>query len=112
MQRQNDTRANAASDPSLLIYLAADLLKDSTLERLLRDQLREQCQQQATKRAGGGGGWPSVKREAQATRKMRFHSWGGKRSSSNSDRTPKIVIRTPFRPWGGKRSSFVGVESF
>lgn len=100
MQRQNET---TTSSPSLLVYLAADLLKDSKLERLLRDMLREQCQQ-AVVAAKRSSGWEAVKREAQATRKMRFHSWGGKRSSSNSDRTPKIVIRTPFRPWGGKRS--------
>lgn len=51
-------------------------------------------------------------------KKVKFHSWGGKRSGGNSQsnvRMPtnvdlskdlgqsKIVIRTPFRPWGGRR---------
>lgn len=51
-------------------------------------------------------------------KKVKFHSWGGKRSGGNGQnnaRIPtnidlskdlgqsKIVIRTPFRPWGGKR---------
>lgn len=54
------------------------------------------------------------------SRKVRFHSWGGKRSENTRSRNNpritlpidyikepnqrKIVVRTPFRPWGGKRS--------
>lgn len=53
-------------------------------------------------------------------KKVKFHSWGGKRNGDsvpsnariqtnadfNKDLGPsKVVIRTPFRPWGGKRSA-------
>lgn len=53
-------------------------------------------------------------------KKVKFHSWGGKRSggtANNNAKIPtnldlskdlgqsKIVIRTPFRPWGGKRQA-------
>lgn len=41
------------------------------------------------------------KRDKNQVQKIRFHSWGGKRSRLGA---PKVVIRTPFHSWGGKRS--------
>lgn len=39
--------------------------------------------------------------------KSRFHSWGGKRSSSmllkRDNGPPKVVQRAPFNPWAGRR---------
>lgn len=65
---------------------------------------------------------PTDKRN-KTPRKVRFHSWGGKRSDNSrpqrngrltlptdyiKDPThTKVVVRAPFRPWGGKRSSFI-----
>lgn len=60
----------------------------------------------------------SIAEKRNTIKKVKFHSWGGKRSGGNSQsnvRMPtnvdlskdlgqsKIVIRTPFRPWGGRR---------
>lgn len=60
----------------------------------------------------------SIAEKRNTIKKVKFHSWGGKRSGGNGQsnvRMPtnvdlskdlgpsKIVIRTPFRPWGGRR---------
>lgn len=67
---------------------------------------------------------PTDKRSKKSPpRKVRFHSWGGKRSDNSRPQNngrltlpidyikdpahTKVVVRAPFRPWGGKRSSFI-----
>ncbi|KAJ6635963.1 Leucokinin [Pseudolycoriella hygida] len=51
------------------------------------------------------------KREPRTIKKVKFHSWGGKRDGRNGiDDVPKIVLRTPFRPWGGKRSRPIDLQ--
>lgn len=94
------------------------LIQDQDLDVLLNDLLYEKC----CKHDENFGG-TSICDETQidkrnTVRKQKFHSWGGKRSGGNSQRSPapssdddldkdmkqsKITIRTPFRPWGGKR---------
>ncbi|XP_059621257.1 leucokinins-like [Phlebotomus argentipes] len=38
-------------------------------------------------------------------KKIKFHSWGGKRHLPNLDSGYRIITRTPFHSWGGKRAS-------
>lgn len=67
----------------------------------------------------------SMAKKRNTIKKVKFHSWGGKRSDWSDKRSgsnvqtnvrmpanvdlskdlgqSKIVIRTPFRPWGGRR---------
>lgn len=107
---------------ALLHFMSTSLsLQDPDLDDLLDDLLYEKCCRRddnfmATSACDGRG---VDKRNT--VRKVKFHSWGGKRSGGTSgqrsspanDDAPdkdlkqsKITIRTPFRPWGGKRTNF------
>lgn len=76
-------------------------LKDNELENMLRRMLREKCCRQIMDDSiHPSRNCPNKRNQV---KKIKFHSWGGKRSDRDLT-SPKIVIRTPFRPWGGKRS--------
>lgn len=38
-------------------------------------------------------------------KKIKFHSWGGKRHQGNLEGGYRIITRTPFHSWGGKRAN-------
>lgn len=106
------------------ILLTSMFLQDDQFDDILGAQLHDKCCRNdanfraspicldepiADKRGYKGG-----------ARRVRFHSWGGKRSENARPRNngrltlpieyikdagrTKIVSRAPFRPWGGKRS--------
>ncbi|GAB0087972.1 hypothetical protein DMENIID0001_023430 [Sergentomyia squamirostris] len=55
---------------------------------------------------GGGETPPSGDKrgdEKVVGKKIKFHSWGGKRHQLNLDNGYRIITRTPFHSWGGKR---------
>lgn len=96
------------SQPRVLfnIMLARILLSDVKLESQLIALLQSKCC-----RDSGDTLNCLEKREPRTIKKVKFHSWGGKRSGGNvNDNTPKVVLRTPFRPWGGKRSRTVDIR--
>lgn len=99
-------------------YLSVSLLlQDAELDQLLRYQLREKCCKGYGKLFNDDNCSNSELDKRNTIKKVKFHSWGGKRNGnagndnrriSNLDLTKdsnqgKVVIRTPFRPWGGKR---------
>lgn len=96
------------AQPSVIfnIMLTKILLSDLTLESQLITLLQAKCC-----RDSGDTLNCLEKREPRTIKKVKFHSWGGKRDGSNgNENIPKIVLRTPFRPWGGKRSRPVDLQ--
>lgn len=114
---------SVAPKSALLYFVTTSiLLQDQELDVLLNDLLYEKC----CRRDENFGG-TSICDEASmdkrnTARKVKFHSWGGKRNGGNLNgprsssssaeedldkdmKQSKITIRTPFRPWGGKRMS-------
>lgn len=111
---------------ALFYYVSISMLmEDKELDALLNYLLHEKC----CKEDGNFFGTSicaddsTLLDKRNTIKKVKFHSWGGKRSggsTSNNGRIPtntdmgkdlgqsKIVIRTPFRPWGGKRNNFDG----
>lgn len=89
------------------IMLTKILLSDLKLESLLITVLQPKCC-----RDSGDTLNCLEKREPRTIKKVKFHSWGGKRSggSNGNENIPKVVLRTPFRPWGGKRSRPVDLQ--
>jgi len=88
------------ASPGILfnIMLTKILLTDLKLESQLKALLQAKCC-----RDTGDLINCLEKREPRTIKKVKFHSWGGKRDVSNKmDNVPRIVLRTPFRPWGGK----------
>lgn len=94
--------------PSVMfnVMLTKILLADLKLESQLINLLQAKCC-----RDSGDTLNCLEKREPRTIKKVKFHSWGGKRDGSNgNENIPKIVLRTPFRPWGGKRSRPVDLQ--
>lgn len=81
------------------LMLTQILLSDFKLESQLKTLLQAKC-------CHGSGDLLNCleKREPRTIKKVKFHSWGGKRDGNDGVEKPRIVLRTPFRPWGGKRS--------
>lgn len=131
-QRDNDAtlffpseRAIDSSKPALYYYVTVSmLLQDKELDDQLSGALYEKCCKNDANFYGSSicaqEDSPFANKR-NTIKKVKFHSWGGKRSGGNggqnSPRIPtnidlskdlgqsKIVIRTPFRPWGGKRQA-------
>lgn len=94
--------------PSVMfnIMLTKIFLSDLKLESQLISSLQAKCC-----RDSGDTLNCLEKREPRTIKKVKFHSWGGKRDGSNgNENIPRIVLRTPFRPWGGKRSRAVDLQ--
>lgn len=127
-QRDNDVtlflpndRSMDSPKPALYYYVSISLLlQDKELDETLNYMLHEKCCKNDMNFFGSSICSESMADKRNTIKKVKFHSWGGKRSGSNSQvnsRSPanidlskdigqsKIVIRTPFRPWGGKRSN-------
>lgn len=101
-ENYNDGNENDQQPSAIFnIMLTRILLSDGKLESQLINVLQAKCC-----RDSGDALNCLEKREPRTIKKVKFHSWGGKRSGGNviTDDVPKIVLRTPFRPWGGKRS--------
>lgn len=113
----------AGTGKSALYYYTtiSMLLQDKEFDETLSNMLYEKCckndvnffSSPICSRNSDG----SFTEKRNTIKKVKFHSWGGKRSGGNSQtnvRMPtnvdlgkdlgqsKIVIRTPFRPWGGR----------
>lgn len=131
LEKQKDTDAtlflptelsDTAPKPALFYYVSISmLLQDQQFDELLNYLLYEKCCRDDENFYGTTiCDQPNLGKRT-STKKVKFHSWGGKRSdgngvgnngrmSSTSEfnkdmKQSKIVIRTPFRPWGGKRMS-------
>lgn len=107
-ENSNDDSDDSDPQPSVLfnIMLTKILLSDLKLESQLINLLQPKC-------CSDSGDTLNCleKREPRTIKKVKFHSWGGKRDGSNgNENIPKIVLRTPFRPWGGKRSGTVDLQ--
>lgn len=117
----NDNKAAA-----YYILLSSMFLQDEEFDDILSAALHEKCCKSDVKFYDASicsDELIAEKRSKKEGRRVRFHSWGGKRSENsrphNNGRLilpidfikdpsrAKIVSRTPFRAWGGKRSSFV-----
>lgn len=77
-----------------------NMVNDDTMNEIIMNFMENNCNDflaQQDKRSGKVVG-----------KKIKFHSWGGKRNSAGAgkfiDSQPKMVIRNPFHSWGGKRS--------
>lgn len=98
------------------------LLQDKELDETLNNMLYEKCCRNDVNFFSSSFCTPnlddSITEKRNTIKKVKFHSWAGKRSGGNSQtnvRMPtnvdlskdlgqsKIVIRTPFRPWGGRK---------
>lgn len=105
---------------AIFYYLSVSImLQDSELDELIKYLLREKCCKNMNSVLDDDDCMDSPQEKRNNIKKVKFHSWGGKRSGSagngdsggrvsNSDLgkdggQAKVVIRTPFRPWGGKR---------
>lgn len=134
LEKQKDTDATlflptgqseAAPKSALFYYVSISmLLQDQDFDELLNFMLYEKCCRDDENFYGTTiCDQPNPLGKRNTIKKVKFHSWGGKRSggggnvATNGARMPtnselnkdlkqsKIVIRTPFRPWGGKRMS-------
>lgn len=135
LEKQKDTDAtlflptdlSETAPKSALYYFVSIsmLLQDQEFDELLNYLLYEKCCRDDENFYGTTiCDQPASPSKRNTIKKVKFHSWGGKRSGggtgnigSNSARMStnaelnkdvkqsKIVIRTPFRPWGGKRMS-------
>lgn len=97
--------SEAETSPGILLNLMVTriLLSDLKLESQLIALLQAKC-------CSDSGDLINCleKREPRTIKKVKFHSWGGKRDGNNGiDNVPRIVLRTPFRPWGGKRNGVI-----
>ncbi|XP_037039820.1 uncharacterized protein LOC119076908 [Bradysia coprophila] len=100
--RENANDDDQNEEPSVIfsVMLTKFLLTDSKLDSQLTSMLQAKCCRDSDDDALNC----LEKREPRTIKKVKFHSWGGKRDGNNGiDNVPKIVLRTPFRPWGGKR---------
>lgn len=110
------------SKPAVFHYLSVSLLlQDNELDEMLNGYLQEKCCKDDDRLFGNCNDALHTNTKRNNIKKVKFHSWGGKRSGGNNAETnsriptntdlgkdmmhSKIVIRTPFRPWGGKRQS-------
>lgn len=84
------------------LMLTQILLSDIKLESQLKNVLHGKCSHFTEELLN-----VLEKREPRTIKKVKFHSWGGKRDGNNGVEKPRIVLRTPFRPWGGKRSPVI-----
>lgn len=99
----DDDNRNEPSNVILNVMLTKLLFTDLKLDSQLISLLQAKC----CRDSDGDDALNCLeKREPRTIKKVKFHSWGGKRDGSNNgmDNVPKIVLRTPFRAWGGKRS--------
>lgn len=115
----NDERQDKSAIYSFV--MTSLLLQDKELDDILSYMLHDKCCKNDLNFHSASICSDDPTNEKRNTiKKVKFHSWGGKRSDSNApnnvrsstnvdfskDSGSKIVIRTPFRPWGGKRQSF------
>lgn len=132
LEKQKDTDATlylptelsqATPKPALFYYVSISmLLQDQEFDEMLNYLLYEKCCRDDENFYGTTiCDQPNLLGKRNTIKKVKFHSWGGKRSggggnvAANGARIPnnaelnkdvkqsKMVIRTPFRPWGGKR---------
>lgn len=80
------------------LYFLLAFVDDGDLEDALIRNVQKRCQDEELvfKRSSGS-------EEKVVGKKIKFHSWGGKRSNE-AVLTPKLVNRATFHSWGGKRS--------
>lgn len=119
---QSSQTTNQLPKSALFYYLSASaMLQDDDLDDLISYLLREKCCKNVNGQLDDGECMDGVLDKRNNIKKVKFHSWGGKRSGSagssesggrisNADLgkdngQAKVVIRTPFRPWGGKRQT-------
>lgn len=102
---------------ALFYYLTVTtLLQDDDLDDRINGLLRDKCCKNINNALEADDCLDDAAlRKRNNIKKVKFHSWGGKRSGSASSEADgrvsnadlgkdgKVVIRTPFRPWGGKR---------
>ncbi|XP_031635759.1 leucokinins-like [Contarinia nasturtii] len=116
-------RAGETTKSALYYYLTIlILLQDKELDEMLNNMLYEKCCKTDVNFFSSSicarDLDDSIAQKRNTIKKVKFHSWGGKRNGGNSQsnsRMPtnvdlskdvgqsKIVIRAPFRPWGGRK---------
>lgn len=106
LNENSNQEIESDSQPSAIfnIMLTKILLSDLKLESQLITLLQRKCCNDS-----GDALNCLEKREPRTIKKVKFHSWGGKRDVSNANGNNenhesilKMALRTPFRPWGGK----------
>lgn len=111
---------NERPKSALMHYITISmLLQDKELDETLNFMLYDKCCKNDVNIFCTRNVDDSNPEKRNTIKKVKFHSWGGKRSSQRSGQTnvrmptnvdlskdlgqTKIVIRAPFRPWGGRR---------
>lgn len=79
-------------------YLILTFMNDSELGELILKNFQRRCEEDDSetlfKRSGD---------EKVVGKKIKFHSWGGKRTIEDFIPKVKVANRAPFHSWGGKR---------
>ncbi|XP_055716377.1 leucokinins-like isoform X2 [Phlebotomus papatasi] len=108
-QSNNNAENPTPADPKknllevLEIYMdfTAYVLDPVTTEGIERS-LRRNCASESEFSNNSGSDKRSD--EKVVGKKIKFHSWGGKRHQGNLEGGYRIITRTPFHSWGGKRA--------
>lgn len=92
---------------ALLAYINEPVLEEALLKRM-QWRCREQLQQEdATLDVLGEPVYKRNENEKVVGKKVKFHSWGGKRTSETGDDVviPNPSYRAKFHSWGGRKRS-------
>lgn len=100
---------------ALLAYINEPLLEDALMKRM-EWRCRQQQQQQQVEVPELNGGEPVFKRsenEKVVGKKVKFHSWGGKRTSETGSEAviPSPSYRAKFHSWGGRKRSVPNADA-
>lgn len=124
-------RGAESPKPALYYYVTTSmLLQDKELDDTVSYMLYEKCCKNDSKFYSSSictqNADDPIAEKRNTIKKVKFHSWGGKRNAWSEKRSggnsqtnvrmptnvdlskdmggqSKIVIRTPFRPWGGRK---------